>query len=57
MMGDGSNAQRGLAPRILEKIFDLISENEKYGIESSAFMELFEVYNDQIRSLSDDDLT
>lgn len=57
MMGDGSHHHRGLAPRILEAIFKLIEENEKLGIESRAFMELFEVYNDQIRNLSESDLT
>ena len=51
MMGDGSEENKGLAPRILEKIFNLIEENNSYGIESKMEMDLYEIYNDKLRSL------
>lgn len=51
MMGDGSEENKGLAPRILEKIFKLIEENNSYGVESKMEMDLYEIYNDKLRSL------
>lgn len=51
MMGDGSEENKGLAPWILEKIFNLIEENNSYGIESKMEMDLYEIYNDKLRSL------
>ena len=32
MMGDGTTQKRGLAPRVLEKIFDLAESNESLGL-------------------------
>lgn len=40
MMGDGSNSQRGLAPRILERIFDEIKNNESFSIDSMVTMSM-----------------
>lgn len=51
MMGDGRKENKGLAPWILEKIFNLIEENNSYGIESKMEMDLYEIYNDKLRSL------
>lgn len=55
MMGNGSFNYRGLAPRILEKIFTLIDENSQIGIESKLQIELFEIYNEKIRSLQENE--
>lgn len=51
MMGDGSMQYRGLAPRILEKIFQEIEINNIPGINYKLEMELYEIYNDKLRSL------
>ena len=52
MMGDSTHEFRGLAPRVLEKIFDLIEKGEiENNIESFAELELLEIYQDEVKSL------
>lgn len=52
MMGDTTHQFRGLAPRVLEKIFELIEKGKsENNINSLAQMELLEIYQDEVRSL------
>lgn len=55
MMGDGSMNNRGLAPWMIERIFQLSKKIYTDGISSSMSMEMFEVYNEKIKGLIDID--
>ena len=55
MMGDGSMKNWGLAPRMIERIFQLTKKIYNEGVTSSLSMEMFEVYNEKIKGLIDMD--
>lgn len=54
MIGDGSLEKKGLAPRMFEQIIDTLEQRRKEGLSDfSLFFEIFEIYNDKVRSLID----
>ena len=58
MIGDGTLEKKGLAPRMFEQIIDTLEQKRKEGIcDFSLYFEIFEIYNDKVRSLIDSSST
>lgn len=53
IMGGDRFENRGLAPRAIETIFNIIETNTKYGVTASCSVEIQELYNDSIVNLID----